>query len=336
VFSRGGLGPGNVIQSYGKPVALQYPTLKKYGGAFVTGTLRATVTAQDENSVTFLLEVSTRHQGTGGNIYGVAYGAQAQTLVVPRNGELKVNISGFALGRHVDYTASLGTRRPNSWKEEMHNQPFPVAVRALEYLEATAPPEGLPWWGYIESIARASAWVTRHGWAEDKAVRFSRHIGSVDAIGVLFPDNEVVTVDDFEAGDFLATDWLPVPSAQERWEMRYPLVDITDMQVGCTGTAYPFIVPRIDFPVIARGEGRETRLELLAGIGDNPWQVIEGDGGQTSIFIRGGGDTEEPLRLAFEGTAGGEFWVPNWDTDELVRALLFFSDSIPRLDFGGG
>jgi len=248
---------------------------------------------------------------------------------IPKNGTLAATATGW--GTTVQafyisaYSATIERRQPATFVQEMQNQPFSVAVRNLAYLDPSVHfPNGLPWWGFIESCARASVLVARKSWPKGKAVRFSRHVGSTNAIGVC-ENGEAVTVKDFKAEDFKAADWLPLAGEDLPWDVRYPLVDITDMLVSCSGTAHPFIVPKCEFPVVALGEGPGRFLAVLAPMPDDaPWQVLSDSLGQTLIYIRG---EKGAWQLVIEGTAAGDIWVPNWDTEQLERIRVVFDEN---------
>jgi len=321
-FNQGGIG-----LTY-KEVGIKLPGLIQYRSAVI-----AEVTAETPDTATFSLFTSAN------NIHGFNPPVRKiDGVVVPKNGSLPAVTTGWIfsiilnLGEYAIYRWRVQKRTPSAYVQQMQNAPFSVAVRNLSYLDpVVAFPEGIPWWGFIESCARASAFVHRLSWPQGKAVRFSRHIGSTNAVGVR-EDGEAVTTADFKAEDFLAADWLPVSSEGLEWETRYPLVDITDMQVACTGTAFPFIVPRCEYPVVIVGEGKTRRLEIIAPMPDDePWQVVTDWLGQTVIRIAG---EEGAWRLEIEGTAWGEFWLPNWTTEELERVTLYFDENgIGRFDF---
>jgi hypothetical protein len=86
---------------------------------------------------------------------------------------------------------------------------------------------GLPWWGLVESAARAGSWVRRLAWTDaDRAIRFEAGAGTTRAVAVQMASGlavaERVTTAVFGVAEFLAEDWV-VLSANES-----PIVDVTD------------------------------------------------------------------------------------------------------------
>jgi len=288
------------------------------------GTIYAEVTAETDETATFSIYTAPSNL-----LVPNPSSRRLDGVVIPKDGTLTATATGwgtqFKTYYLAYYRASIQRRAPSSFVKELQNQPFSVAVQSLEYLApAAAFPDGLPWFGFIDSCARAGAWVARLSWPEGKAVKFTRHVGSTNTIAVC-ETGDPVTVDDFTVDDFQAADWLPVANEDLPWEVRYPLVDITDMPVLAMGTAHPFIVPRCEFPVVIIGEGTSRRLEILSGIPENaPWQVITDSLGQTVVHILG---KPGAWRFGIEGTAGGVLWVPNWITEELEPVTLVFDEN---------
>ena len=304
----------------------------------VDGHLVAEVTAQTDSSTTIKI------YGSGSvPLIGLPFSTPPRTIVLPKGQDLVAKAEGPGQGCIVSVTAQtwIEQRQPKSWTDELAAQPFPIAVRNLQYLDATAlldsggDTAGSPWWGAVDSIARAGAWVTRLAWPEGKAVRFTRHIGSANAIAVVrytaTSPGTVVTTKDFTAADFNANDWLAVPSASgEESYAKYPLLDITDMPVTShKGEVFPFIVPRIDTPVIYRDTPNGPDLQILRAIeGGAPWQIVTDPitGAQSVLRISG---IPGAYRIDITGTATGDFYVPNFDTDELTKvSLVRLNDSL--------
>jgi len=90
--------------------------------------------------------------------------------------------------------------RPDSYSLDVGNQ---RAVAGLKYLSGL-----MPWFGGAEISAEAGIPVWRKGWAAAaKHVVYTAGAGTVRAVAVRENGN-VVTPDDFGAGEFLAEDWI--------------------------------------------------------------------------------------------------------------------------------